>query len=89
MEDGGLELQKEWRQIVLNKLDTLERGQKAVEDKLINFTMNAAKLDEFHRLEIRVRDLEETKIKALAIWALVQGLSVAAAWIISLLLKNS
>lgn len=86
--DDGSELQREWRQIVLSKLDTLERGQKAVEEKLISFTMTTVKTQEYEKLEARVRALEEIKVKALAAWAVIQGLSVAAAWVVSVLLKK-
>ena len=86
--DDSSELQREWRAIVLSKLDTLERGQKAVEEKLISFAMTTVKADDYERLENRVRSLEETKVKALAAWAVIQGLSVAAAWIVSVLLKG-
>jgi len=87
MEDGS-ELHREWRAIVLSKLDTLERGQKAVEEKVVGFAMNTVKNEDYERLEARVRSLEETKVKALAAWAVIQGLSVAAAWLVSVLLKN-
>ena len=86
--DGGQEMQREWRQIVLAKLETLEKGQKAVEEKLVSFVMSAVKTDEHARLEARVRQLEETKVKALAAWAVIQGLSVVAAWLVSVLLKS-
>lgn len=86
--DEGLELQREWRQIVLSKLESLERGQKAVEEKLVDFTVNAVRLEDYERLELRVRDLETTKIKVLAVWAVIQSLSIGIAWLVTTLLKS-
>jgi hypothetical protein len=87
-EDDRMELQREWRQIVLHKLDSLEKGQKVVEDKLVSFVMTTTRSDDFEILTNRVRNLEETKVKALAAWAVIQGLSVAAAWLVSVMLQK-
>lgn len=87
--DDTLELQREWRQIVLNKLDALEKSQKSMEDKVVSFTMNSVKTEEYQRLERRVRALEETKTKALAILAVIQTISVIVAWLISTMYKIS
>lgn len=85
--DDHSQLQQEWRQIVLAKLDSLERGQKTVEDRLVQFTMASAKKEDVCALELRVRALEEIKIKALAAWAVIQAISVAIVWGISFLFK--
>lgn len=83
--DESLDLQREYRQIVLQKLSSLETGQKALEEKLAVILVNAVRMDEFKGLSERVRALEELKLKAIGAWVVVQGISVFIVWVVSAL----
>jgi len=70
-QEESQELQREWRQMVLEKLNNLENGQR----------------DFYNRLDYRVRCLEDVKSKAIAVWVVLQGLTFLLAWVYVNVLK--
>ncbi len=87
-EEDALELHKEWRAIVLAKLDSLEKGQKKMEDDLVILRMQSVRGEEYTKLENRVRGLEDMKVKLIATWTVLQGASIFVAWLISFIWKS-
>ena len=88
MDKDAHELQREWRAIVLAKLDSLEKGQDRIKEELVYLKIHSVQSEEHLKLEARVRKLEDTKVKALGAWIVIQGIGVAIAWLIPLLLKH-
>lgn len=72
MNDEISELQKEWRKQVIDKLDVLQTGQKELNDKLNAYISISVNKEEYSSLEDRVRSLEESKVKFIAILTTLQ-----------------
>lgn len=80
MADEITDLQREWRQIVLQKLDALERGQRRLEDDVVAIRTGFADGDDLRDIARRVSALEEFKNRAIGIVLVIQlalGLGVA------------
>lgn len=72
-ESESLEMHKEWRAIVLNKLTSLELGQKSVADEISNIKSNFVKQAEINTLQGRVDELEKFKWKLVGAMLALQG----------------
>jgi hypothetical protein len=88
MEEEAQILHKEWRTIVLNKLDSLETQVQTVKNDVVFVKMHAITFEHYEKLDARIKALEDIKTKALAIWAAIQVTSVVIAWFVSILINK-
>lgn len=88
MEDEAQIFHKEWRAIVLSKLNELAAEQKSIKSTVTEIQLHQVSKKEYEELVSRVKILEELKTKALAIWAFIQLITMAAAWVTALIIKK-
>lgn len=68
------DIQQEWRTLILKKLDHLELGQEGIKDDIQSLRLTAVHPDIIEKLEIRVRELENFKERALTLFFVIQFL---------------
>jgi len=70
------DLQREWREIVLNKLDHLELGQRDIQKDMTEVKLNFVKAAEFDEtvrlLKKRLYELEQLKAKSMGVFFTLQ-----------------
>lgn len=80
MSDDLAELQREWRKIVLDKLNNLEEGQKQLTKELADHRLSSVAHEELNFLSLRVAQLENSKQKLIGILIGVNALLAAIGW---------
>jgi hypothetical protein len=75
------EMQKEWRAIVLNKLDKLEEGQNATRKEVSGMKADFTNVAEFLALKSKVEALENFKAKAIGIVLGIQAVVGVILWL--------
>lgn len=88
MSEDIQELQKEWRAIVLTRLEALSIQLETIKQELTLMKINSVRLEDFKKLESDVEDLKALKNKMIAAWAAIQVVSVILAWVISNILSK-
>lgn len=85
MEDDAQTLHREWRAIVLSKLTSLEIGLETLKNEVVNVKLHTVSIEEHELLKARVQELENLRNKALAIWAVIQVITVGLGWLLNYL----
>lgn len=81
------DLQKEWRAIVLDKLNTLEANQTELKNNISDMKTTFANQAEFTTLKVKVEELESFKAKALGVIVALQAVFGVVAYLIGLFHK--
>lgn len=69
---GIEELQKEWRDMVINKLNDLERGQSEIKKEITDIKLNTTPPNVILDQETRIRTLESFKERAIMLFFVIQ-----------------
>lgn len=78
MADDVAEWQRDWRAIVIKKLDNLEDGQKQIERELSDLKLNYTKDSDFRDLERRVGAVERARAQLVTLLLVLQAALVFA-----------
>lgn len=89
--DDLLQLQKEWREIVLTKLISLEKSQEEIKKDITDIKLSSVKDAEYKEkitsLEDRITILEEAKTRAITILVTFQVIGIIIWEVLSKIIK--